>query len=177
MLKTKILFKMKTKILFKINFWGCTVLKAEEKSANEIRAWDCGSSKCLQTPYPKRTAWHLQHWFLHCMHTLVDSSWTAERMNDFTIFCRVFITSDVSATGLQDRNNSGYIAETGYKILAYGSLAEGSKNAAELISIKCQCSVINTTRTRTLIQINPFQEHVHNNFLNFSVSFRQQRLF
>ena len=103
--------------------------------------------------------------------------WTAERMNDFTIFCRVFITSDVSATGLQDRNNSGHIAETGYKISAYGSLVEVSKNAAELISTKCQCSVINTTRTQTLIQINPLQERVHNNFLNFSVSFRQQILF
>ena len=102
--------------------------------------------------------------------------WRAERMNDFTVFCRVFITSDVSATGLQDRNNSGYIAETGYKISAYGSLVEVSKNAAELISTKCQCSVINTTRTRTLIQINPLQERVHNNFLNFSVSFRQQIL-
>ena len=66
--------------------WGCIVLNSEEKSAKRIRTRDCGSS--IQVFI-----------MIQRIQKVTSMGWTEKKMNDFTVFSRVFITSDVWATG------------------------------------------------------------------------------
>ena len=89
---------------------------------------------------------------------------TAERMSDFTIFSRVFITSDVRATGRRSLRCFGadvfgtgitvdVCPERRFRMLVYEGLEEVSKNTAELVSTELQSAAISTIRTRTLVYI------------------------
>ena len=152
-------------------------LNTEEKSAKRIRAWDCISSKCLYNLSKRNSlasSTPLPVLYANCSGS--SMGWTTERMNDLTIFSRVFITSNVRATGR--RSLSCFGAEffrTGIIVDIFQrkgtkcwSLEEALKIITELISIKFQSCTISMIRAQTLtsIHINPFQQPVHNFFLN-----------
>lgn len=118
--------KAKMPINFWPKMWGCIILNAEEKSAKRIRAWDCGSSKCLYNLFKGNSFGTFDTHFCPKGYWLIHAS-----ENEW--LHKSFITSDVRATRRKSLSYFGVdLLGTGTFSKENVGLEDLSKNATEL---------------------------------------------